>query len=115
MSNKYPEHANSDERRCAKLLVDTILEKGYRIAVKHCEGVELKAGRNQKSLDVRKAMSHTGTDNLIVYGQGRGEVLGNFFLIYDNGSEDEPMILIADYSANDTCEEIYSAVDRVLG
>lgn len=117
MSIKYPHYATNDDRRCAKLLVDTILEKGYRIAIRNCEGIELKAprGRKQTSLEVRKEMGATGIDELIILGDGRNEVLGSFALIYCDGCEGEPMELIADYVTSDVCEEIYRIVNAELG
>ena len=38
--------------------------------------------------------------------------IGWFELIYNNGSEHEPMIVISDYSANDVCEEIMREVEQ---
>lgn len=111
---QYPKHANSDDRKCAKALVEAILDKGYAISIFDGEDIALKARRNQTSLDVRKEMGHTGEDSLRVWDIEKKEIVAWFFLIYCNGSEGEPLILICDYSANEIAEDIYRETERRL-
>jgi hypothetical protein len=40
---------------------------------------------------------------------------GWFDLIYNNGSENGPMIVISNYSANEVCEEIMREVEQEVG
>ena len=42
------------------------------------------------------------------------EAVGWFSLIYDNGSEGDPMICMSDMSSNPICEAIYNRVQRIL-
>jgi hypothetical protein len=40
--------------------------------------------------------------------------LGWFSLIYDNGPEHDPMVVISDYSDNNLCNEIISDIEEGL-
>ena len=108
MSKQYPIYANSDDRKCARALITAIIASGDKVTVLHCEGLELS--RSQHILECLKAMAATGMDTIRVRDGKTDVVKGAFSLIYDNGSEGEPMILISDYSANDYCESIYNKV-----
>ena len=37
---------------------------------------------------------------------------GYFYLIYNNGSEDDPLIVISDYTVEELAEKIYKEVER---
>ena len=51
-----------------------------------------------------------GDGDTIIMDDGKG--LGWFSLIYNNGSEHEPLIVISDHSANDVCDEIMREVEQ---
>ena len=53
---------------------------------------------------LRPELGGTGEDLLIFDG-------GFFHLIYNNGSINDPMIVISDYSFNDFCEDIWQRLD----
>lgn len=108
-----PVHANDDDRKCALSLITAILDKGDKISVHHCEGLELKESTDK--LAILKAMGATGIDTIECLDGKTNESKGWFSLIYHNGSEGEPMILISDYVANDYCESVYQVVDGKLG
>lgn len=119
--NKYPLHANQDDRRCAAALVQAILDTGAVITVDCGEGLEIRKSSNK--LDILKAMSATGFDYLVcwkkaevqdVEGKVKYDRQGWFSLIYDNGSEGEPMILISDHVANEYCDKVYNVVQSKM-
>lgn len=90
------------ERPVLLALVKAILKRGYQISI---------------YLEDEPMIEHSGDLDEIIKNLAAGdqdELLiddhGWFSLIYDNGSEHEPMIVISDYSANDVCNEIYREV-----
>lgn len=62
---------------------------------------------------ILEAMSSSGEDVVIPFDKD-GHDLGWFYLIYDNGSEGNPMILISDLVNNSFCERIYNKVNAQL-
>jgi len=109
--NLYPHHANPDDRKACAALVDKILADGNCISV--FDGEQYPVKRSYNKLDILKAMASTGEDLLVVRNE-EGLKLGTFFLIYDNGSEGEPMIVIADHTANEYCESVWTFVDNKM-
>ena len=63
--------------------------------------------------DILYAMSSTGEDVVTAFDK-KGKQLGWFYLIYNNGSDDDAMVCISDYLANQFCEEIYSEVNSAV-
>ncbi len=106
---KYPTHASQTDRAAAAALVTECLKGGNTLSVYDGEEWCLKYSTNK--LDVLKALSSTGEDNLRVSSPD-GTRLGSFYLIYHNGST--PMELIADHSANDYCEGVWNAIAQKL-
>ena len=95
------------ERPVLLALVKAILKRGYLIAVE-MEG-ECMVGPTTSLDDVIKNLA-AGDADVLSFGTETGYETGWFSLIYNNGSEHEPMIVISDYSANDVCDEIYKEV-----
>tara|TARA_B110000240_G_C13180079_1_gene317345 strand:+ start:132 stop:482 length:351 start_codon:yes stop_codon:yes gene_type:complete len=107
-----PEHCNMDDRVAAQCLIQELLAAECTITINDGEEDCLEKSRDLK--EILEAMSSSGEDTVIPFDKDRNG-LGWFYLIYANGSEDEPMILISDLSANPFCEGIYSKVDAQLG
>lgn len=106
------------ERPVLLALVKAILKRGYAVDIEmedeqiitFSEDLEeiiknLAAG-DMDCLIVRRTDDVLGDD-----GEGFPNV-GWFSLIYNNGSEHEPMIVISDHSANDVCDEIVREVEQ---
>jgi|TARA_R110000787_G_scaffold67640_1_gene151521 hypothetical protein len=107
-----PEHCNMDDRVAAQCLIQELLAAECTITINDGEEDCLEKSRDLK--EILEAMSSSGEDTVIPFDKD-GNGLGWFYLIYANGSEDEPMILISDLSANPFCEGIYNKVDAQLG
>ena len=97
------------ERPVLLALVKAILKRGYWITV-DMEG-EYMVERTTSLEDVIKNLA-AGDEDVLVFGTENDDQLGWLSLIYNNGSEHEPMIVISDYSANDVCEEIMREVEQ---
>ena len=61
--------------------------------------------------EVIKNLAAGDLDSLVIETDG-GNSVGWFSLIYNNGSEHEPMIVISDHSDNALCDEIYAEVEQ---
>jgi hypothetical protein len=90
------------ERPVLLALVKAILKRGYTISI-YLED-EPMVERSGDLDEVIKNLAAGDQDTLMIDDHGW------FSLIYNNGSEHEPMIVISDHSANDVCDEIYKEV-----
>ena len=102
-----PQHCNMDDRVCVNILIDELLQRDKAIRVHDGEEWVLeKAIRNKTK--ILESLSHSGYD-MVEFDQGA------FDLIYNNGSDDDPIILISDYTDNAISNEVYEAVKNKLG
>ena len=101
--NNLPVYANSDDRKCAHALIDFALVDGNTISINDSEEWVVKRSTDKRV--ILEAMASSGEDWLAVRDRD-GVLLGQFYLIYQNGSEGEPMILIADCYANGYCNDM---------
>ena len=97
------------ERPVLLALVKAILKRGYQISI-HLED-EPMIEHSSDLADVIKNLAAGDLDTLVIETDG-GNSVGWFSLIYNNGSEHEPMIVISDHSANDVCDEIVREVEQ---
>ena len=100
------------DRVAAQSLVMEILNNNGCVTVN--DGEEDVVEKSCRFISILDAMASTDEDLITVYDE-TGKERGYFCLIYNNGSEFDPMVLISDYSANDYCEYIYNRVNAVLG
>ena len=107
MSNTY-RYVPKTERPVLSALIKSVLADGHTISVYDTEEYVLK--RSASFIAIRNALGGSGEDMLLIRNTA-GDRIGWFYLIYNNGSEDDPMIVISDYSVNDYCERIYSALN----
>ena len=91
------------ERPVLLALVKAILKRGHTISI-YLEDEPMI--EHSSDLDeVIKNLAAGDQDTLVIDGD-----LGWFSLIYNNGSEHQPMIVVSDYSANPLCIEIMNEV-----
>ena len=97
------------ERPVLLALVKAILKRGHTISI-YLED-EPMIEHSSDLADVIKNLA-AGDADVLSFGTEGGDETGWFSLIYNNGSEHEPMIVISDYSANDVCDEIVREVEQ---
>ena len=100
---RLPEHCNMDDRVCVNILVDEILSRGKAIRV--FDGEEWVLDLCTDKTKILESLSHAGDDTIDTDE-------GGFYLIYNNGSEGEPMILISDYTDSVFNRQVYRAVEK---
>ena len=100
---RLPEHCNMDDRVCVNILVDELLSRGKAIRV--YDGEEWVQASTTDKTKVLESLAHTGEDHI------RTDE-GSFYLVYNNGSEGEPMILISDYTDSVFNRQVYRAVEK---
>lgn len=110
--NSLPEYAAPCERPVIQAAVDMFLEDDNAVSV--WDGEELSVQGCRDKAYILKNLSQTGEDTVEVYNKD-GDIRGWFYLIYNNGSENEPMIVISDYSSNEWSERVYRRLDERFG
>ena len=106
------------ERPVLLALVKAILKRGYAVDIE-MEDEQIITFSDDLE-EIIKNLAAGDMDCLIV--RRTDDVLGDdgehfpnvgwFSLIYNNGSEHEPMIVISDYTDNDVCNEIMREVEQ---
>ena len=100
------------ERPVLSRLIDLVVGGGNVISVHDSEEWVVK--RSSDKALIRSQLGHAEEDTLVIH-DNKGEELGFFYFIYDNGSENDPMVVICDYSANEYCENIYRILEMHYG
>ena len=112
---QLPIHAAPCERPLLQSMVCYLVHDSGQYHVSVWDGEEYSIKKSTNGDDILNAMSHTGEDHLEIYDRISGKELGWFYLVYNNGSEKEPMVVISDYSVTPTCEFIYQVLNRDFG
>ena len=96
------------ERPLLLALIKQILNRGFGVSI-DLEGEPLL----QYSVDLDEIIQNLASgDCEEVFIRTKDKIHGWFSLIYNNGSEHDPMAVISDYSDNDLCNEIISDIEE---
>ena len=100
------------ERPVLLALVKAILKRGYDVSI-YLED-ECLCKRSQDLSEIIKNLAAGDMDSVVIKHPdcASNALIGWFDLIYNNGSEHEPITVISDYSANDLCDEIIREVKQ---
>jgi hypothetical protein len=93
------------ERPVLLALVKAVLKRGHSVSIWMDDEPIIEGSVDLE--EIIKSLAAGDQDELLI-----GDDLGWFSLIYNNGSEDEPMVVISDYSANELCEDIYREAEQ---
>ena len=104
-STAYSQFVPTNERPVLTALLKALLDAGKTITINDGEDDLITS---DKLTELRPELGGTGEDYIIFAG-------GMFYIIYDNGSEDDPMIVISDYSDNEFCNEIWNSLNAKYG
>ena len=101
------------DRIAAQALIDVILSNDLaRITINN--GDEDMVTGSFRTGEILDAMA-SGDEDFVIVHNAKGERLGCFYLVYNNGNEWDPAILISDYTANDFCDFVYDRVAEETG
>ena len=109
---KLPKYAAPCERPVIQRLVDLSLRDGGTVSIWDTEEWSVEGSTDR--LEILNNLAQTEEDQLESYDKD-GELRGWFCLLYNNGSAQEPMIVIRDYSVNDWTENVYRKLDEEFG
>jgi len=107
-----PEYAGASERPVLQTLVDLCLRDSGKVSV--WDGEELSVHGCSSKAHILKNLAQTELDQVEAYDKD-GNCRGWFSLIYNNGSENEPMVVISDYSSNEWCDTVYYRLNEIFG
>ena len=93
------------ERPVLLALVKAILKRGHSVSIWMDDEPVIEGSVDLE--EIIKKLAAGDQDEILI-----GDDLGWFSLIYNNGSENEPMVVISDYSANELCEDIYRDAEQ---
>ena len=102
----YSKYVPINERPVITALIKAILAQDKPITVYDTEENVIENSTNYVS--IRSTLGGCGEDFINFDG-------GYFYLIYNNGSEHDPMIVVADYSANEVCDKIWNELNKQYG
>ena len=108
MAQLLPEHANFEDRLAANALIRRLLKDDMLISIHDGEEWMLKKSKDRK--EILETMSQTGEDTVRARTTD-GEHIADFYLIYHNGSEQEPMVTISDHSYNDYANSVWDELE----
>lgn len=106
-----PRYCNNDDRICVQLLLKEVLQHGCTVSV--WEGEDWAIEKSDDFDQCLEALSSSGED-VVYVRDDMGIQLGWFYLIYDNGSENDPIICISDYSDTAFCQSVYESISKTL-
>jgi hypothetical protein len=109
MTTSFNDYTTSGERNVVRRLVRAALNAGYTISVNDGEEWTVKRSTNAKT--IKDALATTGEDTLRLHAADPSKTIGwhnagSFSLIW--GNADDGSELIADYTDNGICEELWT-------
>jgi hypothetical protein len=108
---KLPEYCNMDDRVAVQILIDELLARNCNVSVN--DGEETCLHLSDDFIEILGHLGGTGEDYVSAYASD-GLPLGWFYLIYNNGSEGNPTVVISDFLDTKFCGSVYQAVERRL-
>lgn len=109
---KLPKYAAPCERPVLQRLVDLSLRDGGTVSIWDTE--EWSVEKSTDRMEILHNLSQAEMDQLESYDKD-GNIRGWFSLIYNNGSEHEPMVVISDFGVNDWTESTYRKLNEEFG
>ena len=110
-----PQGATAAERPVLNALVNLALaDTGNSVSVSIAEEYEYEVQNSKDPAHILSNMALGDADEFFIKDENNSQ-LAWFLLIYNNGSDYDPMIVISDYSANDYAETIWNTLNEKFG
>ena len=109
MTTSFQQYATAGERNVARRLIRAALNAGYTISVN--DGEEWTVKRSTSARIIKDALCTTGEDTLRLHAADPSKTVGwhgagRFYLVW--GNADDGSELIADYTDNGVCNELWA-------
>jgi len=113
--NNEPQGAAPVERPVLNALVNLALaDTGNSVSVSIAGEYEYEVQNSRDPQEILSNMALGDEDEFLIKDSNNSQ-LAWFLLIYNNGSDYDPMIVISDYSANDYAEGIWNTLNENFG
>lgn len=113
--NNEPQGATPVERPVLNALVNLALaDTGNSVSVSIAGEYEYEVQNSRDPQEILSNMALGDEDEFLIKDSNNSQ-LAWFLLIYNNGSDYDPMIVISDYSANDYAEGIWNTLNENFG
>lgn len=113
--NNEPQGATPTERPVLNALVNLALaDTGNSVSVSIAGEYEYEVKNSRDPQEILSNMALGDEDEFLIKDSNNSQ-LAWFLLIYNNGSDYDPMIVISDYSANDYAEGIWNTLNENFG
>ena len=103
-------YCNNADDLVIRVLVRTIIDSGYNITIN--DGEEEILSNSFTPSEIFESLTSTGEDFITVFKDT--QYIGWYHLIYNNGSDEEPMVVISDYTVKEEIENIYYTVNTIV-
>lgn len=113
--NNEPQGATPVERPVLNALVNLALaDTGNSVSVSIAGEYEYEVKNSRDPQEILSNMALGDEDEFLIKDSNNSQ-LAWFLLIYNNGSDYDPMVVISDYSANDYAEGIWNTLNENFG
>jgi len=110
-----PQGATAAERPVLNALVNLALaDTGNSVSVSIAGEYEYEVKNSRDPQEILSNMALGDEDEFLIKDSNNSQ-LAWFLLIYNNGSDHDPMVVISDYSANDYAEGIWNTLNENFG
>jgi hypothetical protein len=110
-----PQGATPVERPVLNALVNLALaDTGNSVSVSIAGEYEYEVKNSRDPQEILSNMALGDEDEFLIKDSNNSQ-LAWFLLIYNNGSDYDPMVVISDYSANDYAEGIWNTLNENFG
>ncbi len=110
-----PQGATAAERPVLQALVNlALVDPGNTVSVNIAGEYEYEIEDSQDPQEILSNMALGDEDEFQVKDKD-GNYMGWFYLIYNNGSDHDPMVVISDYSCSDYSEGIWNTLNENFG
>lgn len=111
-AKRWCQFVPKNERPVISAMIKAILKAGHSVSI--CDGAETVVDMSKDASLIKSQLGHTGEDYINIMSKD-GECIGWFYLIYNNGSDEDPMIVISDHTCGIFEDAVYIELHNKYG
>lgn len=113
--NNEPQGATAAERPVLNALVNlALVDTGNSVSVSIAGEYEYEVKNSRDPQEILSNMALGDEDEFLIKDSNNSQ-LAWFYLVYNNGSDHDPMVVISDYSVSDYAEGIWNTLNENFG